>query len=128
MDKMAKAILDSLDEYVETFNREVRGIEARYRTTVYGDSSSFYMDYSAIRPTYSKVAAKKARLIFDKYSNTVSLLAQALQLAYPDIKIHTGKTAVSSARIGKDLSVYDTPLEFPDRYVYTDGRGKIVEE
>ncbi len=116
-DKTVKSILDAVDDFVEEFSKSVKGIGCRYSVEPGVTTNHFYMDYSALRPTYTKEDAKKALSIFNKYANIITLYLDILKMKYSDLEYFVDKTPVSSAKIGRCLSVYDFPWELPEKYV-----------
>ena len=118
-EEIDKLFLRSLTQFLEDFkDANIRRIDARYCI----DRNSFYIDYSAIQPGYSKETATKALEIFKKHSNTITMYLDVLKLKHPNIEYHIGKTIVSSARIGKTLDVYNLPFIIPyDNAEYSNG-------
>ena len=57
---------------------------------------------------------------FNEYCSILVLYLETLQLKYPDIRYEIGKTELSSAKIGKSLTVYEFPFKLPNEY-YEDG-------
>lgn len=126
-EEITKLFLDLLNEYVKEFKEKItskckikgKGISGRYSIQKY-KTTSFYIDYSCIYPTYTKETAKEALELFKKYANIITLYLDVLKFKYKDITYDIDKTIVSSARIGKCLNVENFPFDLPEIYVDSD--------
>lgn len=109
--KVVDIFIQTMKDYVDEFRRNVRGIDVSY--DLFPDY--FYIRYYALRPTYTRQDTKKAAAIFDKYATILTMYLDILKFQYKDIEYYEDKTEVSSARIGKDLLVYNFPFTLPWR-------------
>ena len=112
-DEIKDVFTKTIREYLAEFKESIRNIDARYNMEPF----EFYIDYFALKPTYSKDDAAKALAVFKKYENVLTTYLDILKMKYKDIEYQTQKTIVSSARIGKGLYVYNFPYGLPNEYV-----------
>ena len=72
------------------------------------------IDYSSRKKLYTKDQAKDALNLFNIFSNNISMMLDIWNMCFPDdrFEYEIGKTMVSSAKIGKELYVYEVPRDF----------------
>lgn len=72
------------------------------------------IDYSSYKKIYTKDQAKEALNLFNIFANNISMMLDVWNMCFPDDKFEyeISKTIVSSAKIGKQLYVYEVPRDF----------------